>query len=83
MAQIMLGPIHINVTAIWILLRMWDAYNGHCGYMFSWAPLQLLPLCASDDYHDFHHSQNCGNYGGQFRVLDSLFGYNKDFWEHL
>lgn len=82
MAQVMLGPIHLNVAAIWTLLRMWDAYNGHSGYMFSWAPLQLLPFCASDDYHDFHHSKNCGNYAGQFRILDSIFGYNASFWEY-
>jgi plant 4alpha-monomethylsterol monooxygenase len=82
MAESMFGIIHMNTRIIWTLLRMWDAYNGHCGYMFSWAPLQLLPFCASEDYHDFHHSSNSGNYAGQFRLLDSFLGYNEDFWQH-
>jgi plant 4alpha-monomethylsterol monooxygenase len=47
LSEAMFGPIHLNIRLVWTLLRMWDAYNGHCGYMFSWAPLQLLPFCAS------------------------------------
>lgn len=83
MAESLFGPIHMNTRIIWTLLRIWDACNGHCGYKFSWAPLQLIPFCASEDYHDFHHSNNSGNYAGQFRILDSLFGYNEDFWQHI
>lgn len=81
MAAAWLGPIHMNMRLIWTILKIWEAYNGHCGYMFSWAPLYLLPFCACDGYHDFHHTGNCGNYAGVFRILDSLFGYNDAFWE--
>lgn len=42
------APMHINTAIIWIILRMFDAYNGHSGYMFSWTPLQLLPFCTND-----------------------------------
>ena len=73
------APLHVSTAVIWIILRMWDAFNGHCGYVFSWAPLQLLPFCTNDDYHDFHHSHNAGNYGSQFRFLDTIFGTNHNF----
>ena len=61
---------------------MHDAYSGHCGYMWSWNPTQILPFCTNDEFHDFHHSQNCGNYGGHFRFLDTFFGTNKIFNEY-
>lgn len=73
------SPLHISTTVIWLILRMYDGYNGHSGYMFSWSPLQLIPFCTNDDYHDFHHSQNYGNYGSQLRYLDTIFGTNKAF----
>jgi sterol desaturase/sphingolipid hydroxylase (fatty acid hydroxylase superfamily) len=62
-----------------MILRIYDGYNGHSGYNFSWTPLQLLPFCTNDDFHDFHHSHNCGNYGSQFRFLDTIFNTNKPF----
>jgi sterol desaturase/sphingolipid hydroxylase (fatty acid hydroxylase superfamily) len=58
---------------------MWDAYNGHSGYVFPWSPLQVIPFCTNDDYHDFHHSHNSGNYSSQFRYLDIIFGTIKPF----
>lgn len=73
------APIHISTAIIWVILRTWDAYNGHSGYIFPWSPLQLLPFCAYDDFHDFHHSHNCGNYSSQFRYLDTIFGTIKPF----
>lgn len=73
------APMHVSTAVIWMVLRFWDAYNGHCGYVFSWAPLQLLPFCTNDDFHDFHHSHNSGNYGSQLRYLDTIFGTNKSF----
>jgi len=81
LAAELIGPIHINVRVIWTVLKVWEAYNGHCGYMFSWAPLYLIPFSCADGYHDFHHTANCGNYAGVFRILDSIFGYNDAFWE--
>ena len=76
------APLHVSTAVIWIITRMLDAYNSHSGYMFSWTPLQLLPFCTNDEYHDFHHSHNCGNFSSQFRYLDILFGSNKDFREY-
>lgn len=73
------GPMHISTVVIWFVLRIWDANIGHSGYNFSWAPLQLLPFCTNDEFHDFHHTTNSGNYGSHFRFWDILFGTNKDF----
>jgi sterol desaturase/sphingolipid hydroxylase (fatty acid hydroxylase superfamily) len=76
------APIHVNTLIYWYIFRTWDAYNGHCGYVFPWSPLQLIPFCTNDDYHDFHHTQNYGNYGSLFRFWDILFGFTKPFREH-
>lgn len=73
------GPIHISTIVSWFILRIWDANIAHSGYNFSWAPLQLLPFCANDEFHDFHHTTNSGNYGSHFRFWDTLFGTNKEF----
>jgi sterol desaturase/sphingolipid hydroxylase (fatty acid hydroxylase superfamily) len=64
------GPTHIITIVIWMILRMYDGYNAHCGYKFSWSALQLLPFCTNDDFHDFHRSHNCGNYSAMFRFWD-------------
>lgn len=76
------GPVHITTIVIWMMLRMFDAYNAHSGYSFSWAPVQLLLFCTNDDFHDFHHSHNCGNYSAIFRIWDILFGTTVAFRNH-
>ncbi len=73
------GPVHISTLVSWFILRIWDANIGHSGYDFSWAPVQLLPFCTNDEFHDFHHSKNVGNYASHFRFWDMIFGTNKDF----
>lgn len=73
------GPVHISTLVSWFILRIWDANLAHSGYKFPWAPIQLLPFCTNDDFHDFHHSQNSGNYGSEFRWWDLLFGTTSDF----
>ena len=76
------GPLHLSTVIIFVVLRIYDANNGHCGYNFSWTPLQILPFCANDEFHDFHHSRNSGNYGSQLRIWDSTFGTNREFRKH-
>lgn len=75
----LVGPMNISTLVIWLIFRMLDAFYGHCGYNFSWTPLQLLPFTTYDDFHDFHHSSNSGNYGSHFRFWDSLFGTMNTF----
>ena len=73
------GPFHLLLLVYWVVWRLWDAYNAHCGYCFSWSPLQLLPFCTNDEYHDYHHSHNRGNYASHFRYLDWLVGSNTTY----
>lgn len=75
------GPIHFSTIIIWNLLRLYEGYASHSGYMFSWNPSQIIPFCANDGYHDFHHSHNCGNYGAQLRIWDIVCGTSKPFNE--
>jgi sterol desaturase/sphingolipid hydroxylase (fatty acid hydroxylase superfamily) len=79
---LLFGPLHVNTVVIWSILRTLDAYNGHCGYSFSWCPIQILPFCAHEDFHDFHHSHNCGNFSSQLRIWDIVFGTNSNFNKH-
>ncbi len=30
---LLLGPLNISTFVVWLIFRMWDAYNGHCGYV--------------------------------------------------
>ena len=78
-AASIVGPFNISTLVIWFIFRLWDAFNGHCGYVFSWSPLQLLPLCTNDDFHDYHHSRNSGNFGSHFRFWDCVFDTNRSF----
>lgn len=73
------GPVHVSTAVIWTALRIYDAYNGHCGYMFSWTPIQVLPFCANDDFHDFHHSHNVGNFSSQLRIWDIICGTSRNY----
>ena len=71
------APLHVTTMSLWLIYRMWDGNNGHCGYNFSWALLQVLPFCTNDDFHDFHHSHNVGNFASSFRIWDCIFETNK------
>lgn len=73
------APMHINTAIFWFVTRVFDAFTAHSGYMFSWAPVQLLPFCTYDDYHNYHHVNNSGNFSSRFRYLDILFGSYNDF----
>lgn len=78
----LVGPFHLSTFVIWVIFRVFDAFNGHSGYSFSWTPIQILPFCTNDEFHDFHHTQNCGNYGSQFRFWDTVFDTNREFREY-
>lgn len=58
----MSGPIilgkhmHFVPAVTWTLIRLMKAYDNHSGYDFSFSPFKLLPMQATSQYHDFHHS---------------------------
>ena len=76
-----LGPnMHYATYLTWGMLRILESTDGHSGYEFPWSPYRLIPFAASSTYHDFHHSNNIGNYSSFFTIWDSLCGTNKVFY---
>lgn len=65
---------HVYVFWLWIVLRQFEAADGHSGYVFPWNPGHLLPLYEGAGYHDFHHSQYQGNFAGFLPYLDRFWG---------
>lgn len=58
--------MHIATLQLWLMLRIGETIDGHCGYEFSWSPFRLLPFSNSAESHNYHHSHNVGNYGSFF-----------------
>ena len=62
------GPIilgkrcHLVTYWLWVVVRVSEGADGHCGYEFPWSPFRIFPLSASSEFHNFHHSHNVGNY---------------------
>jgi sterol desaturase/sphingolipid hydroxylase (fatty acid hydroxylase superfamily) len=84
-----LGPkilgkrMHMTTLWMWIIMRVGESLDSHCGYEFSWSPYRLLPLSGSTTFHDYHHSTNVGNYGSYFTFWDTFCGTNKDYYVWL
>lgn len=68
---------------MWIIMRVGESLDSHCGYEFSWSPYRLLPLSGSTSFHDYHHSTNVGNYGSYFTFWDTIFKTNKSYFTWL
>lgn len=81
--KILGNKVHLVTYCIWIILRLMETADGHCGYEFSWSPYRLLPLSGSSIYHNFHHSHNVGNYGSFFTFWDTLCGTNRHYFKYL
>ncbi len=78
---LILGPhMHLLTVFAWYALRIGESLDGHCGYDFSFSPYRLIPFSGSASYHDYHHSQNVGNYGSFFQIWDTIFGTNRDYF---
>ena len=74
----LIGPLlvgaHVVTLYIWIVLREWEAAEGHAGYDFPWSPTHLMPFSDGATHHDFHHAKVKGNYAGFFPWTDAAFG---------
>lgn len=66
-AMIFMG-VHGFTWFVWLAYRLWDTFQGHSGYAFPF-------YCRQTQFHDFHHTNNVGNYASEF--MDTLFGTNK------
>lgn len=86
-ASLMLvGPLlvgaHLIPLWIWVVIRQWEAAEGHAGYDFPLSPTHLFPGSHGALHHDFHHAKVKGNYAGFFAHIDRLFGtYAKGYEE--
>ena len=75
--------IHFTSVIIYSFLRFNEAIDEHSGYEFPWSPYRLIPFQTSAAYHDFHHTNNVGNYSEFFIFWDYIFGSNKVYYESL
>lgn len=76
------APVHITTALSWAFLKILNNHDQHSGYAWPWSPQQLVPFCSYDDYHDFHHSHNVGNFSAQIRIYDVIFGTDKAYKEY-
>lgn len=85
----LLGPMligaHLYVVWIWVVIRQFEAVDGHAGYDIPWNPAHWLPLYEGPVYHDFHHAKFKGNYAGFLPYLDRFMGntYVKEYLTYL
>lgn len=82
------GPLlvgcHVVTLYLWIVIRQWEAAEGHAGYDFPWSPSHLMPFSDGATHHDFHHAKVKGNYAGFFPWTDAAFGtLCEGYAEHL
>jgi len=81
MGSMILGEkMHFYTYILWVLIRLGETIDGHCGYEFSWSPYRLVPFSTSASYHAFHHSHNVGNYSSFFSLWDTIFNTNKIYY---
>ena len=73
--------VHLVVWVCWVFFRTVNTAEGHSGLDVPWSFVKPIPLTTSNEYHDFHHSKNQGNYGSFFMIWDTLFGTNGKYFE--
>lgn len=69
--------------AIWIIVRLSESFEAHCGYEFPWSPFAVIPLSTPASYHFHHHAENVGNYATFFSLWDLIFGSNTKYYESI
>nr|ABW81186.1 sterol-4-methyl-oxidase-like enzyme [Arabidopsis cebennensis] len=75
------GP-HLITLWLWMMLRVIETVEAHCGYHFPWSPSNFLPLYGGADFHDYHHRllyTKSGNYSSTFVYMDWIFGTDKGY----
>jgi len=77
------GRIHITTMTLFVYARIVDTVEGHSGYDLPYTMTRWIPLTVTSNYHNYHHLVNIGNYASQFVIWDSIFGSNKEYYEHV
>jgi len=68
---------HPIVQASWLVLRLWQTFEAHSGYVFDGLWLKKVGVVSGSCFHDHHHTVNLGNFGAPH--MDWLFG-TMDHW---
>jgi len=72
-----LGPLimgsHPTLLWMWLVFREIETVDAHCGYVFPFSPMRPFPF-NGPQRHDYHHSNNTGNFGSFFTFWDKLMG---------
>lgn len=81
-----LGPMllrsHIQTFWVWLVIRLLEGIDGHCGYDFWFSPFRYFPFRPGANVHDYHHSHNVGNYGSFFTFWDSICGTDLSYQDY-
>ncbi|MBA0700198.1 hypothetical protein Goari_001765, partial [Gossypium aridum] len=75
------GP-HLITLWLWMVLRVLETVEAHCGYHFPWSLSNFLPLYGGADFHDYHHRllyTKSGNYSSTFVYMDWIFGTDRGY----
>lgn len=75
------GP-HLMTLWLWMVLRVLETVEAHCGYHFPWSLSNFLPIYGGSDFHDYHHRllyTKSGNYSSTFVYMDRIFGTDKGY----
>ena len=77
---------HLSFFWLWLLVRMGETADVHCGYDVWWAeylnPLHWLPFYGGPRFHDFHHKAFNANYASTFYFWDWLLGTDGLYKKH-
>ena len=78
------GPLflkaHMGVIILWVAIRVAESADAHCGYALPWS---VFAWGRPGDRHDYHHSQNDGNFGAFFTFWDWVCGTDKKYRAYL
>jgi sterol desaturase/sphingolipid hydroxylase (fatty acid hydroxylase superfamily) len=74
LAGLCLTGAHFHTTNVWFFCRLMETYEAHSGYCFKDTVLDTVGIlnAHSSANHDFHHTNNTGNYG--WEIFDWAFG---------
>jgi methylsterol monooxygenase len=71
---------HLYLFWAWLLVRMLQTTEVHCGYYFPYLnPLHLLPFYGGAQMHDYHHEKFTANYASTFTFWDWLCSTDTGF----
>eukprot|EP00013_Stygamoeba_regulata_P020489 CAMPEP_0177658798 /NCGR_PEP_ID=MMETSP0447-20121125/17059_1 /TAXON_ID=0 /ORGANISM="Stygamoeba regulata, Strain BSH-02190019" /LENGTH=259 /DNA_ID=CAMNT_0019163541 /DNA_START=88 /DNA_END=864 /DNA_ORIENTATION=- len=73
----MVFNVHITTLWVWLIIRVWETIDAHCGYALPFSPWNMLPFQGGSERHDYHHSHNMGSFGSYFNIWDRVCGTDK------